>query len=144
MHTSVLVKEDMPRFRDQVTGGSFSQAALEAASSLMEQRPGMLLAYVRVERLQDLLQRYALSGVQVELPSCTLAHHSDLTCTSFHRKPVTLLPAWKRTTIAHLSHHRPQLKHCFVAETGRPAVLGICKQNISPRILSLSLSPFFP
>lgn len=79
VYAAILVQVNMPRLRGQVAGGTLRQALLEAAGRLVEQRPRVLLAYSRVEGLQDLLQADALSAVQRELRAggagALLAHH---------------------------------------------------------------------
>lgn len=79
MHMSILMQHHMLQLGRQVIRRALVQALLEAARRLVEQRPGVLLADVRVERLQDLLQRQAVRGVQAHLRAraagTPLAHH---------------------------------------------------------------------
>lgn len=140
MYTSVLVQEDMPRLRDQVTGGSFSQTALEATRPLVKKSPGVLLAYHWVERLEDLLQRHAVSSVQLELSCCTLAHHSSPAHTSIvnqsHRPARSGKPLHSQLSSHHCSRPWHWL-HCIFAVYNKQN----SPENTTPWTVTVTFSP---
>lgn len=82
MDAPVLMQQNMPRLRDQVTTIPFRQTFLEAPRGLIEQRPSVLLTDRGVEGLENPLKVDAFSPVEGKLRAPSgriLAHHRAIT-----------------------------------------------------------------